>query len=129
DLALSFRGGRGQVRLAGVRVVAGAVGRSLRASERALVQEEELEVLPPPERPVDPRLLGVVDRLVVAERPDAAVVEIAPELRDREIVAELVGVPVVVHPGRLTDSARVRDALRAAVYRSIRGDAECGADC
>ena len=44
-----------QVRLAGVGVVADVVRRRLGASERALIEEEHLEVLAPAEAPVDAR--------------------------------------------------------------------------
>src|SRR5204863_8536338 len=74
-------------------------------------------------------VLGVVYWLVVAERADPGLIELAPELRDREVVAELVVVPVVVHPGRLADPAHVGDSQLAPIHRPLLRDAERGAVC
>ena len=59
------------------------------------------------------------DRLVVAERPDAAVVERAAVLGDGEVVDELVVVPVVVEPGRRADLLHVRDRHLLRVHAPL----------
>src|SRR5206468_12291100 len=101
--ARALRRRRRQVGPTRLRVVADAPRRRLGAAEGALVEEEELEVLPPAERAVDAGLLAEGDRLVVAEGLDASVVQLAAELGDREVVHELVVVPVVVEAGCLAD--------------------------
>src|SRR4029079_19335438 len=84
-VAPRLRGGGREVRLVGVGVVAHAPGGGLGAAERALHEEEELEVLAPAEGAVEASALAVVDRLEIAEGALAVVVELATELRDREV--------------------------------------------
>src|SRR2546423_1644664 len=87
-----WRGGRA-VRHAGQRVLAAMPGARLRTAERALVEEEELEVPAPAEAAVDPGGGLVMDRHVVAEGPLPGPVESRAELGAGGNVGEIRGVP------------------------------------
>ena len=126
QVAGALRRRRRQVRRARLRVVTGAVRRCLGAPERALVEEEQLQVLAPAEAPVDAALVAEGDRHVVAERPHAAVVERAPVLGNREVVDELVVVPVVVEPGRGADPLHVLDRELLPVHGPLLPHPESG---
>ncbi len=101
------------------RVDAGLVG--LTAAERALVEEEELEVLAPAEGPVEAVLAGVRHGRVVGERLD-------PGLVDRRVgplvvvVDELVIVPVAVGRAGAAQLLQVRQREVLAVLRPLLRD-------
>src|SRR5215211_726691 len=86
------------VRLSGLRVVAGLTGARFLRAEGALIEEEELEVPAPSHAAVQPVTGCVPDRRVVAEGAYAVGIEdLAREqsvLGGREVVDELVVVPV-----------------------------------
>ena len=103
-----------------------ALLRSLRAPKRALVQEEELEMLPPAKPPVKALLGAPGDRGVVGERFDASPVQRGTALRNREVVHELVVVWMAVQPGRCAQGTQVREREAIAVLLPLGGDREGG---
>src|SRR5262249_35672043 len=116
--------GRREVRCPGdvARVICGG----LRAAERALVEEEQLEVLPPPERAVEavPRAVG--DGCVVRERLHAGRVERVAELGMREVVDELVVVSVAVEAGRGSEPPQIRKPEPELVLLPFGGHGQRG---
>ena len=107
---------RGEIRRAGD--VAQVSGRGLRGAERPLVEEEELELLAPAERPVE-AVGAYAHRRVVRERLVAGVVDRAAVLLAAEVVDELVVVPVAVRPGRRAQRPQRREREVLPVLRPL----------
>ena len=113
-VANSLRSRRGEVAVAHLGC--------LRTAERPLVEEEELEVLPPAERAIEAGCRRVRDRRVVAERLDPCRVDGLAVLRSREVVDELVVVPMAVETCRGTKGPERRQPEPEPVLRPLLPD-------
>ena len=130
--------GRRHVGLPGLRVVAHAVRVGLGVAERALVEEEQLEVAPPAHGAVDAPGAAVAHRRVVGEGLHAAAVELRAAhvlgdagddvlegvLAGREVVDELVVVPVRVEARRAAHRAQLAIAEVELVLGPLLGHRE-----